>query len=288
MVSDLTSLETAHEKFINYLKNKGRAQATILAYRKDIEQLVSFLKGKKISQVSSVLPEHIEAFKKDLAEKKYTAKSISRKLNAIKTFFHFLTSEEVLAQNPATNVAHPKYEIKAPRILSQMEYRAIRDAAREDARISAIIELLLQTGMRIGELARLEIGDLDKNGIIIKKYESHKERKVPLNSAAQKALDRYLEERPQVKTKSLFVTKSGKPFLVRNIRGAIERYFRIGGIDGAKVNDLRHTFIAHQLSAGNSVVLIQKLVGHKRLSTTEKYLEFVKGKNQEEVKIKEL
>lgn len=288
MADNLDSLDLAQDKFINYLNNKSRAKATVLAYRKDLQQLIEFLKGKGIEQTTSASPEHIEAFKKDLAEKQYTAKSVSRKLNAVKTFFRFLEEENIVSKNPAAAVSHPKYEIKAPRILSQMEYRAIRDAAREDTRISTIVELLLQTGMRIGELARLETGDVKENNLVIKPYESHKQREIPLNKVAKKALERYLNERPKVRTKSLFVTKSGRPFLVRNIRSAIERYFRIAGIEKAKVNDLRHTFIAHQLAAGSSVVTIQKLVGHKRLLTTEKYLDFVNPKKEEEIKIKEL
>jgi len=288
MINNLASLEEAQKKFANFLKNKGRAQATILAYRKDIQQLVDFFKSKEITQADSVRSEDIEEFKKDLLEKKYTAKSVSRKLNAIKTFFRFLEEEKIIIKNPSTSVSHPKYEIKTPRIFSQTEYRAIRDAARQDTRVSTIIELLLQTGMRIGELARLEITSISDDHLEIKEYESHKARRVPLNKAAKKALNEYLAVRPKVRNKSLFITKSGRPFLIRNIRGAIERYFRLAGIENAKVNDLRHTFIAHQLAAGNSVVLIQKLVGHKRLSTTEKYLEFIKGKSQEEIKIKEL
>lgn len=288
MAANLDSLETAHKKFVNHLKNLNRAHATILAYHKDIEQLVDFLKTKEISQTTTINSQHIEEFKKDLLEKKYTAKSVSRKLNAVKTFFKFLKDEGIISQNPAAIVAHPKYEIKAPRILSQMEYRAIRDASREDIRVSAIIELLLQTGMRIGELARLEISDIKDSRLSIKAYESHKNRDIPLNKAAEKALNSYLNIRPKLRTRALFVTKSGRPFLVRNIRSAIERYFKMAEIEEAKINDFRHTFIAHQLAAGNSVIIIQKLVGHKRLSTTEKYLEFIKSKSHEEVKIKEL
>ena len=75
---------------------------------------------------------------------------------------------------------------------------------------------------------------------------------------------------------------------MRNIRAAIDRYFRLAGIDNVKVNDLRHTFIAHQLMSGASVVFLQKLAGHKRLSTTEKYLDLVKDKVEETVKLEEL
>jgi site-specific recombinase XerD len=288
MAEEITSLETAQKKFIDYLQDRDRASATILAYGKDIEQLISFLGKKQISHPASVSQEHIEEFKKSLAEKNYTAKSISRKLNSVKTFFRFLKSSGVIKEDPASLVAHPKYEIKPPRILTKMEYRALRDSARDDPRMSAVIELLLQTGMRIGELARLELEDIKEKEIKIKAYESHQARTIPLNQAAKKALERYLKVRPKSRTKNIFLTKTGRPLLIRNIRTAIDRYFRIAGIKDAKVNDLRHTFIAHQLMTGASVVLVSKLAGHKRLSTTEKYLDLVKEKVEERVRLEEL
>jgi integrase/recombinase XerC/integrase/recombinase XerD len=89
-------------------------------------------------------------------------------------------------------------------------------------------------------------------------------------------------------SKALFITKTGRPLLIRNIRTAIDRYFRIAGIEGAKVNDLRHTFIAHHLMAGTPITTLSKLVGHKRLSTTERYLELVKDQKTDNVKLDEL
>ncbi|MCJ7827883.1 site-specific integrase, partial [Patescibacteria group bacterium] len=173
MADTTIALASTIEDFITYLEGKNRAKATVVAYRKDLEQLVSYLANQNILYLEAIKPEHIEGFKEDLAEQKYTAKSISRKLNAIKSFFRFTEEKGLLKQNPASTVAHPKYEIKAPRILSQMEYRAIRDASREDVRISTIVELLLQTGMRIGELARLELDDINQDQLIVSSYESH-------------------------------------------------------------------------------------------------------------------
>lgn len=288
MADDLKPLKTAREKFVNDLKKKGRSVSTILAYDNDVKQLVNYLLNQKITQTTSVLPEHLEAFKKTLFDNQYTPKSVSRKLNSIKTFFRFLKTKGVIKEDPAEEVPHPKFETKPPRILSKMEYRALRDAARDNPRISAIIELLLQTGVKIGELGRLELGDVSDKEIAIRAYESHGSRIVPLNKAVKKALDRYLESRPKTRTKAFFVTRPGRPFLVRNIRTAIDRYFRLGGIKNAKVNSLRHTFIAHQLASGASVTLVQKLVGHKRLSTTEKYLEIIESKAEETVKLEEL
>lgn len=191
--------------------------------------------------------------------------------------------------DPAIEIAHPKYEVKPPRILSKIEYRALRDACRSDVRMYAIVEMFLQTGIRIGELAALATGDAKNTDLHIAAQEGHAERTVPLNKAAKEALDHYLSIRSaNAQSKALFITKTGRPLLIRNIRTAIDRYFRIAGIEGAKVNDLRHTFIAHHLMAGTSITTLSKLVGHKRLSTTERYLELVKDKGTDTVKLEEL
>lgn len=283
--------KVAQNEFQTSLEKSGRATATILAYTKDIEQLLVFVAKSGKTTPQQVDTDDINAFKAQLSEKNYTAKSISRKINSIKSFFRYLQAQKQIEANPATSVTHPKYQLKPPRILTRIEYRALRDACRDDVRISAIVELLLQTGMRIGELANLELDDLNLNEdkITIQAYESHPSRTIPLNISAKDSLKLYLEDRPKTETKNVFVTKTGNSFLVRNIRSSIDRYFRLAGIEGAKVNDLRHTFIAHQLTSGTPLVYVSKLVGHKRLSTTEKYLEFIKEKtSKDKPKLEEL
>lgn len=288
MSKSTLNLQTTRRQFVDDLKKKGRSTATILAYNKDVDQLIEFISPKKITTADKLTTQHIEDFKQSLSKANYTAKSISRKLNSIKTFCRFLIAQKHIKDNPAGPVSHPKYEIKPPRILTKMEYRSLRDVCRDDIRIHAIIELLLQTGIRIGELANLELNDIDTDKLNIKAYESHSQRHVPLNKPAQQALAAYLKIRPKTKTKHVFVTKNGRRFLIRNIRTAIDRYFKLSDIKNAKVNDLRHTFIAHQLEAGTPLTLISKLVGHKRLSTTEKYLEVVKKKDTAPASLEEL
>lgn len=281
-----------HQNFLESLKKQGRASATVLAYGKDIEQLLEFLKDKEVEAINTVNTDHIEEFKESLKKLRYTPKSISRKINSIKTFFRFLKRENHVTQNPAEAVVHPKYEQNSPRILSKMEYRALRDACKHDVRIAAIVELLLQTGMRISELAGLQMPDLDleKNAIKIREQNSQKERHIPLNNAGKEALHSYLKIRPKaINQETVFLTKTCRPFLVRNIRAAIDRFFRIAGIVEAKVNDLRHTFIVEQLKAGTPLTYVSRLVGHKRVTTTEKYLEFVQASDiQKEHKLEEL
>lgn len=275
-------LKDAHQKFIDHLKEKNRAHATVLAYGKDLDQLVEFLKELEKAHVAEISKDDIEAFMAKLLKKGYTPKSVSRKTNAVKTFFRFLKVNEYVTDDPALLVDHPKFETKPPRILSETEYRALRDAVRTDARTYAIVELLLQTGVRIGELSRLKLDDVklgpgNKPGeVTVASFNRHPERTVPLNSRSQKALEAYLKERPaKTKAKNVFITRTGRPLLVRNIRATIKRYLELAGIDDATVNDLRHTFIAHHLKRGASLVLVSKIAGHRRLSTTEKYLEHV-------------
>lgn len=283
------SLSEAHAQFVDHLSSRRRARATIVAYKKDIEQVNGFLSNIGKKEVSEISRDELEAFLKKLASDNYTPKSISRKINSIKTFFRFLKSSGLISADPAIEIEHPKYEVKPPRILSKLEYRALRDACRGDVRTYAIVELFLQTGVRIGELASLVLEDIKDSELHIAQQEGHAERMVPLNKAAKDAIASYTAIRGTNGTnQSLFITKTGKTLLIRNIRTAIDRYFRIAGIENAKVNDLRHTFIAHHLMAGTPITTLSKLVGHKRLSTTEKYLELIKDKQGENVKLEEL
>lgn len=284
-----TDLASAHELFVKYLQDQKRAHATILAYGKDIDQLTKFLKDMGKGSVGEVEKVDLEGFLKKLSQDGYTPKSLSRKINSIKTFYRFLKNQNTIQSNPASEISHPKYDIKPPRILSKLEYRALRDACRGDVRTYAIVELFLQTGIRIGELANLKLKDVKENELYIEAQEGHAARAVPLNKAAKLALDAYLKARPgEDDSGALFITKTGRPLLVRNIRTTIDRYFKLAGIENAKVNDLRHTFIAHHLASGTPLTVISKLVGHKRLSTTEKYLDLVKDKMVDNVKLEEL
>lgn len=271
------TLIDAQELYEDHLKNQGKAQATVTAYTKDVEQLIEYVGDEGKTQVDEVQVEDIDNFKAELKKKRYTGKSISRKINSIKSFFRFLVGQGFVSSNPADEVAHPKYEQQPPRVLSKVEYRALRDAARGDGRMYAIIEILLQTGMRISELANLQLSDIDydRNVIFVRAQNSRDARKVPLNDAAKKAMQSYMEVRPRAREKTVFLTKTCRPFLVRNIRTAIDRYFRLAGIKDAKVNDLRHTFIVEQLKAGTPLVYVSQLVGHKRITTTEKYLKLI-------------
>jgi len=211
------SLQKSLDLFVKSLAKEGKSSNTIVAYKGDINQLIKFLsKLDNNLEVNQITADHIRGFKKELLKLKYTAKSISRKLNSIKNFFSFLKDENVVQFDPSTDVKHPKYQNNLPRVLEPIEYRALRDVCRNDARATAIVELMLQSGLRIKEIESLNIEDIQSDSLLIEAYESHLRRKVPLNNSAKIALNRYIKnDRIDTKSKSVFVTKTGRTLLAR-------------------------------------------------------------------------
>lgn len=276
------------EQFVKSLEEQGKSQFTIIAYKKDIEQFFGYLIAQEKEDIREVTKENIEGFINKLIADGYTKKSASRKLNSIRTFFRYLKKQNIIDQNPSFDIAHPKYEQTPPRILSKLEYRALRDIAKEDPRTYALVEVLLQTGIKIGELAELRLEDVNDDTLHIRVYGKNIERDVPLNKAAKKALTEYIKVRDNTEDDHIFVTRTGKPLLIRNIRQIIDRCFREVEIQGATVNDLRNTFIAHQLMNGASLEYIAKIVGHRRLSSTERFLNLVKEEAERKEKLGEL
>ncbi len=285
---DNVLLPSLIERFIKHLESAGKSSFTIVAYKKDLEQFTGYLTSVDIQDIREVKKDNIDGFIAKLITDSYTKKSASRKLNSIRTFFRYLKNEGVVEQNPSLDVSHPKYVSSPPRIFTKLEYRALRDFAKEDARTYALVEILLQTGIKIGELANLRTEDVTNTGLNIRQYGKTPQRQIPLNNPIKKAIDEYVKTRPSSKDNHLFITRTGHPLLIRNIRQIISRCFREIGIEKATVNDLRNTFIAHQLQNGASVEYIARLVGHRRLSSTERFLNLVKEEAERKEKIGEL
>jgi site-specific recombinase XerD len=281
----------AHKEFIKHLKNQGRSPATISSYDRHIQDLIDFLKELKREHVHRVTKNDLCRFITYLQKKGYTKKSIAAKAITAKTFFKFLEINEYITSNPATVLESikQKQQDKEPRILSTIEYRALRDVASEDPRNYSIIELLLQTGIKIGELTRIKLSDVTfKKGktasmIAIRNTKDKVERTIPLNNSAEKSIKDYLRIRPNTKEKILFVTKNGHPVLIRNVRVFIKRYYKKAGITDARVHDLRHTFCAHHLKKGTSLLVVAKMAGHKKLATTEKYLSLIEKETDDQI-----
>jgi len=259
-------------KFISDLGNKGRSPATMLAYRSDLEQLLEYLTKNSIATPNQIKSSDLDSFRDALLSQKFTPKSVSRKLNAIKTFFRWMVENSYLTTDLSKSVSHPKVEGTAPKFLTPIEYRALRDVVKSDSRISAMIELILQSGLRISEVANIKMANLTDSQIKIEGYATQPERITPLNKPAKDALDKYLIDRPKIESEYIFISKTGKPLAVRNIRASVDRFIQKAELPKYSVNDLRTTFIVENIKNGVDLILISQVTGHKRLSTTERYL----------------
>ena len=273
--------------FLNYFKDKGRTESTLLAYNKDLEQFGEFLAQHKIQELKEVDTEKISKYLDEISKKNnFTPKTVSRKINSLRTFFKFLLSQRIVIGNPALEVEHPKVLTSNTRILSSFEYRAIRDVSRNDLRYYTIIELILQTGLRISEVTRLKVEDINiindqKGFLIVKDYSSIPERKIELNQQALTALSNYFEKFIKDKRKTsdfLFYTKNGSPILIRNLRSSLNNIFLKAEIKGVNVNDLRNTFITFQLQHGLPIEKVAEIAGHKKTTSTEKYFKLLEKK----------
>src|SRR3990172_9610154 len=167
---DTLLLPSLLDKFVVNLTSQGKSNFTIVAYKKDLEQFVGFLTSKEKNDIREIKKEDIEGFISKLLQDNYTKKSASRKLNSIRTFFRYLKNEGVIEQNPSLELSHPKYISSPPRIFTKLEYRALRDFAKEDERTYALVEILLQTGIKIGELANLRLSDIKDEVLYIRPY----------------------------------------------------------------------------------------------------------------------
>lgn len=271
-------MENYIKKFTDGLSKDGKSIHTIIAYKKDLEQMSDYLNKHGVTDPKAVEEPILKDYFEGLKTENLSAKTVSRKLNSARTFFKYLQELNVVEKNPAILITHPKINPVVPRVLTELEYRALRDTARPDQRTYLIIEILLQTGIRIGELCRITMNDLHINSdeeasLTIVEYGSTQRREIPLNEQAVDIFKEYLSIRPKnAKCDNVFITKNGNPLLVRNIRTSIDNTFRKAGINNAKVNDLRNTFIAHHLARGTNIFILSKIIGHKRIATTEKYL----------------
>lgn len=186
-----------------------------------------------------------------------------------------------LSHNPADQVEHPKFAAKVPRVLSPVEYLALREVTRDNKRLFAMIETMLQTGIRIGEISRVKIKDLKLDGakpsLFIEEFSTNPAREVPLTPKLANILSEHAKSLPTRLTAEspLFPTREGRAIIVRNIRSSVDRAMLKAGITNACVNDLRNTFIVAQLQAGVPIDVVAEIVGHRSRVTTNKYLDLL-------------
>ncbi|AEH44561.1 integrase family protein [Thermodesulfatator indicus DSM 15286] len=266
------------EDFLNYLQNEKRASPnTVRSYATDLYQLKEAL-GKDPAQAT--LPE-IRLYLAKLAQKISRA-SLARKLSSFKAYFRFLKKNNKLNDERLLFLKGPKLERKLPRVLNVDEVFAMLEKPTGDdflaLRDKAILEILYGAGLRVSELASLSIDDvlLDLQVFRIK-GKGGKERLTPFGQKAKTALLTYLEAREKLlkrkkkETRHLFLSVRGKPLSSRSIHRIVKKYALYLGLPEVSPHTLRHSFATHLLEAGADLRVIQEMLGHARLATTQRY-----------------
>jgi len=264
------------EKFLRHLEiERGMSGHTLRAYRKDLEEFVAY-SPKDADDIEMI---DVRGFVAQQIKNGLTKTTAGRRLSAVRSFLTYLTREGYLKVNPAKLVTTPKAEQHLPKFLSVDDVFALIE--RPDTigfihvRDKAILELLYSSGLRVSEVCGLNVEDINtREGLVKVKGKGRKERIVPLGTKAAEAIRGYMTEKILLKKKSktLFLNKSGTPLSERSIRRIVVKYSRLIGVSGQiGPHTIRHTFASHLLQAGADLRVIQELLGHASLSTTQKY-----------------
>lgn len=271
------------EQFLNYLSvERGLAGNTISAYRIDLLKFSDFLKKRGADSVEGVKKDDLTKYLMHLKDSGLAANSISRNLAALKTFYKFLVNEKFVKENVAGILESPKLWKKLPETLDINEVDKLLGAPNirnwRGIRDKASLELLYATGMRVSELANLKLASLNLDvGFVRCVGKGSKERIVPLGKSAKEAIIRYINKSRNrlVKGKddsSLFITKLGRRMSRQSFWKMIKSYAHKAGIKkDISPHILRHSFATHLLEKGADLRIVQEMLGHSDISTTQIY-----------------
>jgi integrase/recombinase XerC len=278
----MSELARQIDRYLEELARTNASPHTLAAYRGDLAQFLEFLSPPDLSppEPAAIDMLLLREWLVWLYGHELTPVSIRRKLAAVRGLFKFLRREGLIATNFARLLHTPKAPQKLPDVMTAEQANALVDGVPGDlerpfpARDRAILELLYGCGLRVSEAAGLNLDDLDRSqGWLRIRGKGRKERQVPLPGKAAETLERYLSERPVVRDQpAIFLNGRGGRLTARGIRGIVKFYATyVSGDSSIHPHSFRHAYATHLLAAGADLRAIQELLGHARLSTTQKY-----------------
>ena len=259
----------AIDEFLSFLSlEKGLSKNTLSAYRRDLLQFTGFTKKLEVKE------EDLSSFLLFLKEKKLKTSSLCRKLAALRVFFRFLKREKTIEEDPSKYLTGPKIALLLPEVMSIEEVSTLLsmpDVSTENGiRDFAILQVLYASGLRVSEICSLNLVDLSDETIRVK-GKGGKERVVPIAKSAVDAVDLYLLNREK-EHEALFIKKNGKRIDRITIWREIKAYAKKAGINKRiSPHVLRHCFATHLLENGADLRIIQEMLGHSHIGTTDRY-----------------
>ncbi len=270
------------EKYKRYLLlERGLSSNTIDAYMADLQKLIDFSELRNLPLPEMKL-QHLEEFLAELHDSGIKSRSVARIISGIKSFFHYLNLDGFIEENPGLLLETPKIGLKLPVVLSVEEIDSMLDridvSTAEGARNYAIIETLYSCGLRVSELTNLRFSDLFfDEGFIRVQGKGDKQRLVPISETAIQKIKNYLLHRNQQKVKKgsedvVFLSSRGTAVSRVTVFYYIRQYAEAAGIDKeVSPHVFRHSFATHLLERGANIRVIQEMLGHEKITTTEVY-----------------
>jgi integrase/recombinase XerC len=270
------TLEKALTAFVDALLGKNRSPATIRAYTTDVRQFLTFLHENNVAITAPADVQKLDVVEyfASLARQGLTGVARARKISAIREYFRFLEGVGVMQKSPTTGIDTPKREKNTRQFLRADEYTKMLSLAGAHPRDYAILQVFLQTGIRVSELASLCLTDIDliKPAITVRGKGSV-EREISLEKRGVQALKNYLAVRLESLSSVLFLNYKGEPISDRGIRKLVVKYRKNAGITKrASCHSLRHTFATYKAEKGVSAYQLQQWLGHANLNTTQIYV----------------
>lgn len=271
------------EEFLSYLSvERGLSGNTLVSYRRDLAKFFDYLKSRRIASPERITRQMITSFMLAEKDRGLSANSVSRALACLKTFFKFLVRENKIKEDVTSVIESPKLWKKLPFTLNLDEVESLLMAPNvrdlTGARDKACLELLYATGMRASELINLKMNDINMEVGFAKCFgKGSKERIVPFGRKAKESIARYVEKsRPAFLKKKvsnfLFLTRLGKPMSRQTLWKTVKKYAREADIKkDITPHSLRHSFATHILERGADLRIVQELLGHADISTTQIY-----------------
>ena len=269
-------LEKGLAAFLDAMLGKNRSAATLRAYRTDVLQFIAFLHENNvaITDVADVGKVDVLEYLAALARKGLTGVARARKVSAIREYFRFLEGVGAIERSPASGIDTPKREKHTRQYLRSDEFTKMLSLAGGNPRDYAILQVFLQTGVRVSELATLTLTDIDftKPAITVR-GKGNAEREIWLEKRGVQALKNYLAVRPACLSDIFFLNYKGEPISERGIRKLVVKYRKNAGITKrASCHSLRHTFATYKAEKGVSPFQLQQWLGHANLNTTQIYV----------------
>ncbi len=276
-------MQEIFNRYINYLEvERNASHYTVRNYTTDLLGFFQFLRLKKIDSLKEVDKHVVRDYLSHLMEHGFVKASIARKLSAIRSFYRYLLREEIISTSPLATTSSPKLDRRLPYFLTIDEMTRLLEtpdsATPQGQRNRALLELLYAAGLRVSELVKLNLEQINLETREIRVMgKGSKERMTLMGEPAARALAAYLEQgRPKLsgekKTSAVFLNRYGERLTERSVQSILEEYANIAGLDKrVHPHMLRHTFATHLLDGGADLRVVQELLGHASLSTTQIY-----------------